>query len=29
MIKVCVLQADNRPSLNYLLKTQEKNFVIF
>ena len=25
MIKVCVLQADNRPSLNYLLKTQEVN----
>ena len=25
MVKVCVLQADNRPSLNYLLKTQEIN----
>ena len=25
MVKVCVLQADNRPSLDYLLKTQEIN----
>lgn len=25
MVKVCVLQTDNRPSLNYLLKTQEVN----
>lgn len=25
MAKVCVLQSDNRPSLNYLLKTQEVN----
>jgi hypothetical protein len=25
MTKVCVLQADNRPKLNYLLKTQEVN----
>lgn len=25
MVKVCVLQSDNRPSLNYLLKTQEVN----
>ena len=25
MIKVCVLQADNRPSLDYLLKSQEVN----
>ncbi len=25
MVKVCVLQADNRPSLHYLLKTQEIN----
>lgn len=25
MVKVCVLQTDNRPTLNYLLKTQEVN----
>ena len=25
MVKICVLQADNRPSLDYLLKTQEIN----
>lgn len=25
MSKICVLQADNRPTLNYLLKTQEVN----
>lgn len=25
MVKVCVLQSDNRPSLNYLLKTKEVN----
>jgi hypothetical protein len=25
MVKVCILQTDNRPSLNYLLKTQEVN----
>lgn len=25
MVRVCVLQSDNRPSLNYLLKTQEVN----
>ena len=25
MVKVCVLQTDNRPSLDYLLKTQEVN----
>lgn len=25
MVKICVLQTDNRPTLNYLLKTQEIN----
>jgi hypothetical protein len=25
MRKICVLQTDNRPSLNYVLKTQEVN----
>jgi len=25
MVKVCVLQTDNRPSLNYLLETQKVN----
>ena len=31
MVKVCVLQTDNRPSLNYLLETQKliKSFVKF